>query len=127
MRGTGRSVVGDSSKLMVEEGVEVAFAGRTLYDNDRRERVSDVFSLLPHIVVGSEKNGQTGDRTRDSGVLPVIYPASNVEEPSTPTQPPDSEPYTDGQILMTDRKKHLSLSIPLSPAPLRVCMDPLDG
>ena len=50
-------------------------------------------------------NGQTGDRTRDSGVLPVMYPAGNVKESSTPTQPPDSEPYTDGQLFMTDRKK----------------------
>ena len=105
MRGTGRSVVGVSSKLTVEEAVDVAFAGRTLHDNDGRERVSDVFSLSPHIIVGSEKNGQPGDHTRVSGMLPVMYPAGNVEESSTPTQSPDSEPHTDGQLLMTDRKK----------------------
>ena len=90
---------------MVEESVNVAFPVRTLYGNDGRERVSDVLSLSPHIILGSEMNGQTGDRTRDSGVLPVMYPVGNVEESSAATQPPDSEPYTDGQILMTDRKK----------------------
>ena len=80
----------------------MAFPRRTMYDNDGRERVSDISSLSPHAILGSEKNSQAGDRTRDSGCR---YPAGNVEESSSPTQPPESEPYTYGQLLMTDRKK----------------------
>ena len=77
---------------MVEESVDVAFAGRTLYDNDRRERMSDVFSLSPHIIVGSEKNGRTGDRTRDflmlegrvAGTVPSRQYGGTINSNTTP-------------------------------------------
>ena len=73
MGGTGHSVAGE----------EVAFPGRTLYDN---ERVSDVLFLSPHIILGSEMNGQTGDCTWDSGVLLVIVRTAvgNAPEPQFP-------------------------------------------
>jgi hypothetical protein len=40
-------------------------------------------ACIPLFSLGREKNGQTGNRTRDNPKL--YYPAGNVEESSTPT------------------------------------------